>query len=601
MFKLLSKCCVLLGLGITQLLFANATQTRPNVILVLTDDQGIGDLGCHGNPWIHTPNLDRFYQESLHLINFHVTPLCTPTRAGIMTGKYAIRNGAWATFKGRDILAQDHPVLPEIFKSAGYTTAHFGKWHLGDNYPCRPTDRGFDLSIQHLSGGVGELSDYWGNDYFDDTYRINNEPHSFQGYCTDIWFDAAIQFIKSHRDEPFFIYLATNAPHDPWIVDETYARPYREMAGKHYPSAEFYGMITNIDDNFAKLDQYLKSSGLDQNTIVIYMSDNGSSGGIDPRETMGWSMGFRGRKGSPYEAGHRVPFFIRWPQASIGGNIDLPDLASHVDILPTLMGLCGIHSDAYQNGDGIDLSNRLLGKTNVIPERTVFIHHRQDWRTPDPVKNSCVMSGDWRVVNGNELYNLSTDKNQRNNVADSHPEILKTLLTKNKNFLDSVKQENTYLNMPYASVGHDNQHAIVLTIQHAIGEDKGIWKTKHISEGKRNRNGTHMIHFEKSGIYKFSCCRWPREYPGPFLGVPRSNRNKALKELPISADSIRLKVGEMEQIHEIPEDTIEVTFQQTLPAGTFPVEAFIQDHGEEFGVYYLYIEPIHNNLAPASI
>ncbi|MEM7381482.1 MAG: sulfatase-like hydrolase/transferase, partial [Bacteroidota bacterium] len=207
-------------------------QQRPNVILVMTDDQGIGDIGCHGNPWIKTPNLDQFYEQSVRLTNFHVSPMCTPTRAALMTGLYPINNGVWATFKGRDVLHPSTIILPEIFKANGYQTAIFGKWHLGDNYPSRPSDRGFDIAVQHSAGGVGELSDYWGNNYFDDVYLRNNQAEQFEGYCTDIWFDEAINFIEEKKNQPFFLYLPTNAPHHPLYVADRYAESYKDLVGE---------------------------------------------------------------------------------------------------------------------------------------------------------------------------------------------------------------------------------------------------------------------------------------------------------------------------------------------------------------------------------
>ncbi|MEM9987646.1 MAG: sulfatase-like hydrolase/transferase, partial [Bacteroidota bacterium] len=180
-------------------------QAAPNVILIMTDDQGIGDLGCHGNPWLKTPNLDAFYQSSVRLTDFHVSPLCTPTRGALMTGQYPINNGAWATYKGRDALSNGVYTMADLFQSQGYQTALFGKWHLGDNYPARPTDCGFDLAIHHQAGGVGELSDHWGNSYFDDVYLVNHEPKRFEGYCTDVWFTETMKFIENRQDQPFFI------------------------------------------------------------------------------------------------------------------------------------------------------------------------------------------------------------------------------------------------------------------------------------------------------------------------------------------------------------------------------------------------------------
>ncbi|HQI77416.1 MAG TPA: sulfatase-like hydrolase/transferase, partial [Candidatus Latescibacteria bacterium] len=189
---------------------------QPNVILVITDDQGYGDLGCTGNPWIQTPNIDRFYGESLRLRDFHVSPLCTPTRGAIMTGHHPVRNGAWATCWGRSILRRDEVTMADVFAASGYRTGMFGKWHLGDNYPYRPMDRGFQHVVAHKGGGVGQTPDFWGNNYFDDTYFHNGEPVPHEGYCTDVWFAEATKSIEANRDRPFFAYIATNAPHGPF-------------------------------------------------------------------------------------------------------------------------------------------------------------------------------------------------------------------------------------------------------------------------------------------------------------------------------------------------------------------------------------------------
>ncbi|MEM7396011.1 MAG: sulfatase-like hydrolase/transferase [Verrucomicrobiota bacterium] len=242
----------------------------PNVILVITDDQGYGDLACHGNPVLKTPHLDRLHQESVRLTDFHVDPTCSPTRAALMTGRYAQRVGVWLTFLGRHRIRADEPTMADVFSAGGYRTAIFGKWHLGDNFPFRPQDRGFDETLIHGGGVVSEAPDYWDNDYYDDVYFRNGKPDAVRGYCTDVWFDEAMRFISRHRSRPFFIYLAANAPHGPLHVPDAFVKPYRD-AGIPERRARFYGMIANIDENMGRLRRHLQQEDLDENTLMIFL------------------------------------------------------------------------------------------------------------------------------------------------------------------------------------------------------------------------------------------------------------------------------------------------------------------------------------------
>ena len=251
---------------------------RPNVIVIITDDQGYGDMSVHGNPELQTVNIDQLAHDSVRLDNFHVDPTCSPTRAALMTGRYATRVGVWLTFGGRNHLYRDEVTMADIFKYNGYNTAIFGKWHLGDNYPFRPNDRGFDYSFIHQGGVAGEVPDYWGNNYFDDTYFENGKPIKTQGYSTDVWFDKAKAFIDKHDQKPFFLYLAVNTPHGPFNVEKKYRQPYID-AGIPDMRSRFYGMIQTIDNNVGQLRQYLASNKLAENTLIVFMTDNGTTAG----------------------------------------------------------------------------------------------------------------------------------------------------------------------------------------------------------------------------------------------------------------------------------------------------------------------------------
>jgi len=286
---------------------------KPNVILVITDDQGYGDLRCHGNKVIQTPNLDKLYTQSTRLTNYHVGPTCAPTRAALMTGRYCNRTGVWHTIMGRSLLRKDEVTMADVFRAGGYRTSFCGKWHLGDNYPLRPRYRGFDEVLAHGGGGVGQTPDYWGNDYFDDTYMHNGKPVKFTGYCTDIWFDAAMKFAEScaKAGKPFFTYLATNAPHGPFNVAKKYSDLY---AGKaDVPNANFYGMITNIDENMGRLVKKLDALGIADNTILIFTTDNGTAAGF--RRGKGFNAGMKGTRAASTMVGTAYRSSSAGPQA----------------------------------------------------------------------------------------------------------------------------------------------------------------------------------------------------------------------------------------------------------------------------------------------
>lgn len=568
---------------------ANA-QRPPNVILILTDDQGIGDLGCHGNPWLKTPNIDAFYKDAIRLTDFHVSPMCTPTRSAIMTGRYPINNGAWATYKGRDLLSETSLTMADVFQQNGYATGMFGKWHLGDNYPVRPTDCGFEVAVQHLAGGVGELSDYWGNSYFDDVYYVNNQPKQFKGYCTDVWFQQAMNFMKQNREKPFFVYLPTNAAHSPFIVAEKYAEPYRELEAQHkIVNANFYGMIANIDENFGRLENFLTTTGLADNTILIFMTDNGSSAGISRDGKVGFNKGFRGMKGGKTEGGHRVPFFIRWKDGKISGGRDISEIASHVDLLPTLAALCGLKVPEKMTLDGVDFSSLLLKKKSSLDREPIFVHHRQDWRPPMDVAQTCIAQGKWRLLDGKELFDTEADPMQLNNLAAKHPDLVQQLLAKNKVFTDKAKTNPVYRELPFYVVGNKAQDEIKLTIQHAIGEDEGIWQCEQVAAGIKNRNNTHALKIEKEGSYVISCRRWPKECGGPILGIPKENPKNLFQYKVIQPQKVRIQIANQLLEKEISPKDEAVEFHVTLDKGkTLLVTDFIEGK-EQYGVYYTYI------------
>src|SRR5262245_56230329 len=386
---LFSSALVLFGTGLVQLLTANPAQNnkhlssgRPNILLIITDDQGYGDLGFNGNPKIRTPNLDKFARQSVALQSFYVSPVCSPTRASLLTGRYNYRTGVVDTYLGRSLMYPDEVTLAEMLASAGYRTAIFGKWHLGDNYPMRAIDQGFQEALTLNGGGIGQPSDpIGGESYFDPILFANGKPRRTRGYVSDVITDAALQFITENRDRSFFTYLAFNAPHTPLEVPDPYYQTYRKMnlrlsdfpaAGNPIPvdfdpevTAKIYGMVENIDENVGRVLSKLDELELQKNTVVIFVTDNG------PQQAR-YNAGMLQRKGSTHEGGIHVPCFVRWPgQFTAGHKVDR--IAAHIDWVPTLLEVASVKKPASGHFDGVSLLPLLKGETVTWPDRTLFL------------------------------------------------------------------------------------------------------------------------------------------------------------------------------------------------------------------------------------
>lgn len=566
---------------------------RPNVLLVMTDDQGYADLGCTGNPWIQTPHIDRFSEEAVRFTDFHVQPLCTPSRGALMTGRRPVRNGAWATCWGRSILHKNETTMADVFRANGYRTGMFGKWHLGDNYPYRPFDRGFERTVAHHGGGVGQTPDFWGNNYFDDTYFANGQAREYQGYCTDVWFESAMRFIEDCGNESFFAYIATNAPHSPYLVADRYRKLYE--GNPDIPQPAFYGMITNIDENFGKLDAFLRKKGLAENTILIFMTDNGSSGGArldqHAHEVSGYNAGMRGMKGSYYDGGHRVPFFIRWPRGSLSGGRDIGEMALDIDLLPTFIDLCGLKHPGGNPFDGQSFTGLLDGSAVELPDRVHFLNILQS-SNPPAKERGCVMTKRWRLVHGKELYDIKADPGQHNDVAAGHPEVVKDLHAALDAWWDEVSPG--FDDVSCISLGNAAENPTKLCAMDVMGDV--AWQQAHIIAAQKS-TGTWKVDVEEAGRYRFSVRRWPKELPIPiqenvsvecaativYPGATRVNIDPREARLSIFDQEVRAPVAQGSEAVVIELD-IAQTGKTTLDAW------FIDADGDERGAYYVYVE-----------
>lgn len=544
--------------------------TRPNILLIISDDQGYGDIGFNGNSVIETPALDRLAQQSVRLTNFHVDPTCAETRAALMTGQYSMRGGVWHTVMGRNLLSTKSWTLPQALQDAGYKTGIFGKWHLGDNSPYRPWQRGFGESLIHGGGGVGQVPDHWGNDYFDDVYLHNGRPEQQNGYCSDVFARAAGQFISDHKNEPFFCYLAFNAPHDPYNVAEDYRRKYLTKNVAE-PMASFYGMITNIDENIAKLMKLLDDEGLAENTIVVFMTDNGTAAGVNNNpvndQWAGFNAGMRGTKGTVYEGGHRVPCFIRWPKG-FKSDIEVNQLTAHFDLMPTLLSHCKVEPPASWDPDGRDLSGLLTGSKKEWEERTIVVHS-QRVEHPEKSRKFVVMDDRWRMV-GSELYDLYADPSQTTDVAKNNPEVVLRLTEQYDQFWERASKD--IKSYQYISLGEKAGEETLLTAMDWHGPGPIAYQSQ--LEKDPITNGAWAIDVKKEGNYRFRLRRRPD-------GV----------EKPLGALRAEVKFGKFQMFKVIDPNVSEVQLELRLPVGTGMLETVLEPEDSSTdvtGAYYVY-------------
>lgn len=433
------------------------------------------------------------------------------------------------------------------------------------------------------------------NDYFDDTYVHNGVEQKFEGYCTDIFFSKALDFIEENKDKPFFCYLSTNAPHAPYNVDQRYLDLYK---GKKFEKLDprlrrFYGMITNIDDNFKKLENKLDELNLTDNTILIFTTDNGTSAG---RST--YNAGLKGGKGSQYDGGHRVPFFIRWPNGDLSGGKNIDQLVAHYDLLPTFVDLLGVKFNPVKPLDGKSLKPLLTEDNPAWPNRILYMDTQRE-QNLIKYKKYTVMDETWRLVDGDKLYDIKKDLGQENNVIDQYPEVAARLAVGYKNwwqsFLDDgVDQRYAYIKVgtPYENPSKICSHDLI------IGAYKGVWHQNGAITGEQ-AEGIWKIEFVTGGEYTISLRRFPRESAYAINATfPAQNKRVELdKTAPASVKNdfteAHLYVAGQTKVRPIEEGQEEVTFKLHVPAGKYDMEARLIDEMKRVHpAYYVYIEKL---------
>lgn len=595
--KTFSKCLAPAFLLAT--LCSNALAAdSPNVVIVISDDQGYGDLGCTGNPIIKTPHIDHLASESTGLSDYHVAPTCSPTRCSFLTGHWTNRTGVWHTIMGRSMLRENEVTVGKMFSDAGYETGMFGKWHLGDNFPYRPEDRGFTEVYRHGGGGVGQTPDVWDNAYFDGSYFHNGKIVPAKGFCTDVFFEQANAFISNcaKQQKPFLAYISTNAPHKPLHCPPEYMKMYD---GQSEGIAAFYGMITNIDDNVGKTRRLLNDLGIAKNTIFIFTTDNGTASGAKV-----YNAGMRAGKGSPYEGGHRVPFFVHWPAGGLTKQHDVNELTHAVDVVPTLLQMTGVKKPDGVKFDGVSIADLLDPKKDVDWPSRFVISDSQRVRDPIKWRSSSVMTGKYRLVNRNELYDVSTDPGQKNNIADKHPEIV----AKMRAFYEQwwAELEPTFSQTTEIHLGHSEHPVVSLTAHDWIQKEYPPWHQGSIREARRksprNQKLKHQGHWAikvlKDGKYKVSLRRWPAEsgaainaslpagenVPGPSRAFRNVSGNS------IAATHAVLRIDDQDLDRKIvTKDAAEISFVTELKKGSHRLAPVFEIPQGEVGAYYVVV------------
>lgn len=496
------------------------SQKRPNVILIITDDVGYGDFGVKGNPIIKTPNLDRLACESAEMSQFYVSPVCAPTRACLLTGRYNYRTRVMDTFLGRAMMEPEETTLAEILQQNGYATGIFGKWHLGDHYPMRPQEQGFEHVLVHRGGGIGQPSDPPNGEgkYTDPVLWLNGQETHMSGYCTDVYFDQAMEWMANvHKQgRSFFAYLAPNAPHAPYDdvpqeLYETYKKinfdngQFPQTSGHplDHPvnqdrMARIYAMISNIDQNIGRLRIWLKEGQLEQETLILFMNDNGPQG-------RRFVAGMRGAKTSVYEGGIRSPLFVYYPSALRAGHKN-ERVVAHIDILPTLLDACGLQVPPDLHLDGRSFWPLLQGRAKWPDRYLILQAHRGD--QPVLYHNFAIRCQDWKLLHASdfsaesfsgaprfELYDMKNDPLEMHDVSQHHPDKAAELKKAYEAWFDEIghTRANNY-EPPDIHVGTAYENPVTLTRQdwrHIQGEPSG-----------KNSNGYWRLFVTASGSYQ---------------------------------------------------------------------------------------------------
>ena len=521
----------------------------PNIVYILSDNQSYYEMSCHGHAQIKTPNIDRFAKQSVEFTHLYAPPYCSPSRAVILTGQYAMRSGVFTTVAGRSILHRDKVTLPQVLKEHGYVSGIFGKWHLGFSFPYRPGDRGFDEVFIHRGGGVGQMEDHYGNTHYDTTFIHNGKVTPCEGFSTDTLFDRAMAYVESNKDRPFFCFVPTPVTHSPHHGPKELVAQL-EQAGVE-GDLGLFAQVQNLDTNIGRMLDKLDTLGLAENTIVIYASDQGMNDRGAPHGG--------NRLGIPYDPAQHVPFFIRVP----GAKAQVCErLAGMIDFFPTMLDLCGIAIP--DECDGLSLKPLILGEDGYPQDRNLIIQCPRG-RVASKWKNSSVKTDRWRLVDGKELYDIKADPRQKSDVAAANPKVVERLRTRYEAYWASIPDQADTLSRHL--LGADECPEVMLNGMDWY-EGSTPWASSHF---RKPGNGKWAVSIVTDGRYEFECRHFPRE------------ADKA-----IGKTHAKIQIGDLVRETEITGDATSARFVLDLKAGDYDLQTWL---GKEkpTGALFVYV------------